>query len=244
MHLESLTRIGTLKEANNCSLNLVYTEMYEMGLQWNDADGTSYLTVTSQSLIRLFMQCKINLLDIVAAPDSKFYQFENGEYLLITSKSKKRIPNLLESSTQFSNMEPASNAKLLDFINGDLRLRILKELVIQYNTGLLPCANVLTEPFVPIHKLKKAEIYKALHVSEEIKKLNNLLRLGITKVGFDIESLLIEILIDAEIKQDTYAELIVSILGLIIPMLSPQEDLFVPAIEKSAARWDLPFSAN
>ncbi len=244
MKLDALTLIGNLKKVNTCSLNLVYTEMYEMALQWNDADGANYLVVTSQSLIRLFMQCKINLMDVVAAPDSKFYQFENGAYDHITSESKKRIPNLLESSVQFNNIEPTSNVKLLDFISGDLRLRILKRLVIQYKTGLLPCANVLTKPFVPVHKLKKAEIYKALHVSEEIKKLNNLLRLGITKVGFDIESLLIEILIDNEIKQETYAELIVSILGLIIPMLSPQKEIFYPAVEKSAARWDLPFSAN
>ena len=218
--------------------------MYEMALQWNDITDANYLVVTSQSLIRLFMQCKINLLDIVAAPDSKFYHSEKGEYLLITSKSKKRLPNLLESSVKFNNIEPATNSKLLEFISGDLRLRILKKLIVQYKTGLLPCANVLTKPFVPIHKLKKAEIYKALHVSEEFKKLNNLLRLGITKVGFDIESLLIEILIDNEIKQETYDELIVSILDLIIPMLSPKEEKFFPAIEKSIALWDLPFSAN
>ena len=244
MDLKSLTLIGTLKEADQCTLNLVYTEMYEMALQWSDREGGSYVAVTSQSLIRLFMQCKINLLDIVAAPDSKFYHLEQGQYLLITSSSKKRIPNLLESSVKFNNIEPASNTKLLDFISGDLRLRILRKLVIQYRTGLLPCANVLTKPFIPISKLKKTEIYKALHVSEELKKLNNLLRLGITKVGFDIESLLIEILIDQEIKQETYADLIVSVLGLVIPMLSPKEEVFFPAIEKSIARWDLPFSAN
>lgn len=243
MKLESLTLIGTLKKADQCTLNLFYTDMYEMALQWNDNNGGDYLVVTNQSLIRLFMQCKINLLDVVAAPDSKFYHFENDEYLLITSNSKKSIPYLLESSHQFNDIEPTNNVKLLDFINGDLRLRILRKLAIQYKTGLLPCANVVTKPFVPIHKLRKAEIYKALHISEEFKKLNNLLRLGVTKVGFDVESLLIEILIDNDIQQETYAELIISVLGVIIPMLSPEE-VFVTAIEKASAIWELPFSAN
>ena len=43
MNLKSINIIGKLKEADNCSLNLIYTEMYEMALQWNDVEGANYL---------------------------------------------------------------------------------------------------------------------------------------------------------------------------------------------------------